>query len=140
MHDEASWFAKMGECCPYFGESVKPDDRYVPIALLVLDIVRSEIDTQPEAVIACAGMTLCILSCWRPSVAKALWDDGFLDVRSSQSYLICRTSARVDSCHPVQVFQVSLRRYNPMERISKHDMIPNGLLTAFKVTCGPCHS
>jgi hypothetical protein len=40
-------------------------------------------DTQPEAVIACAAMTMHILTMGRPSVARAVWEDGFLDVRGT---------------------------------------------------------
>ena len=93
VHDEASWFAKWMGRCPYFLENPQPHDKYVPMALLLLDLVRSEIDTQSEAVIACAAMTLHILSCRRPSVAKALWDDGFLDVRALKSYGIASRSS-----------------------------------------------
>lgn len=90
VRDERTWVALWMELCPYSGESPVPDDRYAPMALLLLDLVRSEIDTQPEAVIACAAMTLHILSCYRPSVAKALWDDGFLDVRPRTSHNVFR--------------------------------------------------
>eukprot|EP01043_Picozoa_sp_COSAG02_P024343 COSAG02_NODE_1328_length_13219_cov_45.612652_2_plen_128_part_00 len=85
VHDEASWFAQWMDRVPYCGQKPRPDDRYTPIALMLLDLVRSEIDTQSEAVIACAAITLHIVSFYRPSVAKALWDDGFLDVRSSNA-------------------------------------------------------
>lgn len=86
IHDEPSWFAQWMHRVPYFGQKPQPNDRYAPIALMLLDLIRSEIDTQPEAVTACAAITLHIFSMNRPSVAKALWDDGFLDVRSSKSY------------------------------------------------------
>jgi len=113
---ESEWLGQWAPANPFgdtrMGESRQPEDRYVPLALLCLDIVRSEMDTQPESVIACAAMTLCVVAgagSLAPPVGKALWEAGFLDV-----------------------FQASLRRYNPIERISKHDLIASGVLSAFK--------
>ena len=106
--DEVTHTGQWSGSCPYGGPGPAPD-RFAPLALLVLDLVRSEMDTQPEAVIACAAMTMHILTMARPSVARAVWEDGFLDV-----------------------FQASLRRYNPIERISKKDMIPGAVLSMFK--------
>lgn len=94
---------------PFVLTRPKPEDRYVPLALLCLDIVRSEMDTQSEAVIACAAMSIEHMAWYRPSLAKAMWDNGFLDV-----------------------FHCTLQRFNPIERIGKQNLIPSAILSAFK--------
>lgn len=95
--------------CPFVLDKPQPEDRYLPLARLCMDLVRSEIDTQPDGVIACAATHVCMSSWYRPSLGRALWDDGFLDV-----------------------YQATLRRYNPLERISKRDLIPSAVLSAMK--------
>jgi hypothetical protein len=106
--DELEWFGHWFGHHPFTGDSPQPEDRYLRLALLCLDIVRS--DTQPEGVVAGAGMTMCMmqLPAGRPSLGKVVWEAGFLDV-----------------------FQACLWRYNPIERISKQNLIPSGMLSAF---------
>jgi hypothetical protein len=109
--DEGTFFQMYSTRSPFIMDSPQPEDRYAPLALLCLEIVRSEIGTQPEGVIACAAMTVEQMAWFRPSVGKAVWNAGFLDV-----------------------MQASLRLYNPIERIGKQDLIPSAVLAAFKVS------
>jgi hypothetical protein len=95
--------------CAFSMHNPQPADRYAPLALLCLDLVRSETDSQPEGVIAGAGFILYFMTTGRPPVAKAVWDAGFLDV-----------------------FCSIMERYNPMERIGQQDLIPSGMLAAFR--------
>jgi hypothetical protein len=108
--DEMEWFEAFQECHPLVGDNPQPDDRYLPLALDCLEIMRS--DTQPEGAVTGAAMSLCImqLPSGRPSMGKALWEAGFLDV-----------------------FQGCLQRYNPIERISTTDLIPSGMLCSLPV-------
>ena len=108
--DETEWFPGFTESHPLVGDNPQPDDRYLPLALDCLEIMRSEVDTQPEGVVAGAAMAVCVMQVpsGRASMAKPLMEAGFLDV-----------------------FQACIRRYNPIERISQHDLIPSGVLSAF---------
>jgi hypothetical protein len=94
---------------PYVGENPKPADRYLPLVLLSLELVRSEIDSQPEGVTV--GACFCILhaTIGRPIFGQAMWEAGFLDV-----------------------FQATLQRSNPMERVIRQNYIPSGMLCVFK--------
>ena len=94
---------------PYFGEQPQPADRYVPLALLLLDLVRFEVDSQPEGVIAGAGQCMCWMLMSRPLMAKALWKAGFLGI-----------------------FEATMRKYNPMEMVGRQNLIPSGILFVLK--------
>ena len=52
---------------------------------------------------------MCWMAMSRPVVAKALWEAGFL-----------------------QVFEATMRRYNPMEMIGRQNLIPSGALFVLK--------
>ena len=99
------WYTPTGS--PYQGENPQPVDRYLPLALLCLDLVRSETDTQPEGIIAGASTLMGMLLQGKSTLGKAVWEAGFLEV-----------------------FEVSMQRYGPMERISKSNMIAGGILNA----------
>jgi hypothetical protein len=47
-----------GTCRSAAGENPQPVDRYLPLARLCLDLVRSEADSQPEGIIVGAGQNL----------------------------------------------------------------------------------
>ena len=82
--------------------------RNLPLALLCLELVRSEAETQPEAVIVGAWRVLCD-SHSNPPGAKVIFEAGFAEVA-----------------------QAALQRWNPMERISKQNIVPSAILTALK--------
>ena len=93
---------------PFIGAS--SGDHYAPLVLLCLDLVRtSEVDEQPEGVTM--GACFCILhsSMGKPSLAKTVWEAGYL-----------------------KVFQATLARYNPMERVTRRTFIPTGMLCSCK--------
>jgi hypothetical protein len=94
---------------PYYGDNPQPADRYLPLALLCMDLVRSEADAQPEGIIAGAGGILCQITQNRSPVAKAVYEAGFLGV-----------------------FDDVMQRYNPMERISGQNLILTGVFSAFR--------
>jgi hypothetical protein len=84
------------------------DDKLVPLALLVLDLVRSETrDTQPEAVLVGARRAICMMSFGKPPVSRALWEAGFLDATAA-----------------------ALQRYNPMERVMRRNWLPVAIINA----------
>eukprot|EP01047_Picozoa_sp_COSAG01_P029435 COSAG01_NODE_2019_length_8634_cov_14.764499_7_plen_445_part_00 len=105
------WFAH----CPYLPGQMaeggrwagQPRERFTPLALLCLDLVRTDIDTQPEGVIA--GAWAGTMMEGQPLVAKALWEAGFLDV-----------------------VQTVIKRWNPLERIDRRNLIASNMLGAFK--------
>ena len=126
-----------------------PGSRYAPLAVLCLDLVRSaDVDEQPEAVVAGAGQALCWMAVGRPAVGKAVWEAGFLEVfqatmrRCSQGSVALLLCATAPPFHMVfvhicgaSVAKTAARpnpRYNPMERIGRQDLIPTGILCAFK--------
>ena len=84
--------------CPWIGGNPQPPDRFAPLALLCMELVR-EIDDQPEALIAGAACCCCTFS--QVGFGKALFEAGFMDI-----------------------YKDTLQRYNPIERISKRDLIP----------------
>jgi hypothetical protein len=90
---------------PFWGER---GQRNLPLALLCLELVRSEADTQPEAIIAGAWRVLCD-SNTNPKGAQVLFAAGFVDVA-----------------------QAALQRWNPIGRISKQNIVPSAILTALK--------
>eukprot|EP01043_Picozoa_sp_COSAG02_P026255 COSAG02_NODE_1506_length_12232_cov_420.616088_18_plen_396_part_00 len=102
--------------CPLLGDPPPEGytrDHYIPLALLLLDLVRSELDT-PEGVIA--GAWICMhhmaqmsQASSSPQVAQALSEAGFLDV-----------------------YLDTMQHYNPMERIGKHNLIPSGAIVAYR--------
>jgi hypothetical protein len=107
--DELEYLGEFMGKCPFVGDNPQPADRFLPLALLVLDLVRTETDTQPEGVIAGAGITMYFTCFARPALCKALFDAGFLDV-----------------------FQRTMQRYNPLERIGRQNLIPHGMMCALK--------
>eukprot|EP01048_Picozoa_sp_COSAG05_P002803 COSAG05_NODE_122_length_17611_cov_47.044655_1_plen_598_part_00 len=107
--DEMEILDRFSTTAPYFGEQPQPADRYVPLALLLLDLVRSEVDSQPEGVIAGAGQCMCWMLMSRPPMAKALWKAGFLEI-----------------------FEATMWKYSPMEMVGRQNLIPSGLLFVLK--------
>ena len=97
--------------CPFTpgGDRAQPADKFVAPALLLLDLVRSEADSQPEGVIAGAWDALSLMALGNPIVAKAVFEGGMLDV-----------------------FQQTMRRYSPMERVSRRTPIATGAFLTFK--------
>jgi hypothetical protein len=102
---EVEWMGAWMQFCPYIGDN--PQSDCLPLGLLLLDLLRS--DTQPEAVIAGAGLCLCWIVQFRPPAGKAVYEAGFLEV-----------------------FKATMQRHNPMERISKHCLVASGIMCAFK--------
>jgi hypothetical protein len=93
---------------PFLGTAV-PADRYVPLALMCLDLVRSEADSQLEGVLAGAGQSLAWLALGTPSVGKAVWEAGFLEV-----------------------FKGATQQCNPMQRVGRQHLIASEMLIAAK--------
>jgi hypothetical protein len=106
--DEMEFIGAWMVDCPFHGANPQPQDRYLPLGLLCLDLVRSETDELPEGVIAGAGMAVYYTAAFNRPVAKGVYDAGFLEV-----------------------FSATMQRYSPMERIGQRDLIPTGMLAAF---------
>ncbi len=122
--DEAEWFAVLLAGSPYHGEHpapsgvpvrelcADPPDRFTPLALLLCELLRSEMDTQPEGVIVgAAGVInwMCLHPPQGSRAPQALWEADFLGI-----------------------FQSTMQRYNAMERISRHVQIPGAVLGCVK--------
>jgi hypothetical protein len=92
---------------PYWGTS---NDRFVPLALLCVDLLR-EPAGQPEAVLAGAWKVVCMVAVGRPLNGRAIWEAGV-----------------------VGVMQTALRQYTPIERvsISEGQLVPTGLFIGIK--------
>eukprot|EP01045_Picozoa_sp_COSAG04_P005510 COSAG04_NODE_256_length_18763_cov_60.353140_12_plen_87_part_00 len=71
-------------------------------------------DTQPEAVLAGAGMCMALAVMQKPPLGKALSEAGFLS-----ELLVCYTDV--------------MQRYNPMERISKSNLVAAGISSALNL-------
>ena len=106
--DEQKWFDDFFARSPYHGENPQPPNKYTPLALQLFELVRSEIDEQPEGVIVGAAGLINWITLYSPpgsDAHQALWAAGFLECMQS-----------------------TMRRYNPMERISRHIQIPGAVL------------
>ena len=91
---------------------IEPGDRYLPLALLCLELVRDE-DEHAEAVVMGAGIVLLWTMSRCPPNAKAMWEAGALDVIAA-----------------------SLLRFNPIERVQGGSactsFVPSALWAALK--------
>ena len=111
---EMEWMSAWMNGCPYYAYPRTarggPDDRFAPLALLVLDLWRAEsMDELPEGVIAGAGQCQCWMAMGNERVARALFEAGFL-----------------------AVFRAAMDRFTPLQRISRENMVGCGLFIAFK--------
>jgi len=90
---------------------IEPADRYLPLALLCLELVRFE--EHPETVLFGAGIVLLWTMSRCPPNAKAMWEAGALDVIAA-----------------------SLLRFNPIERVhggsACTSFVPSALWAALK--------
>eukprot|EP01050_Picozoa_sp_SAG11_P016558 SAG11_NODE_2274_length_3591_cov_3.168671_3_plen_456_part_00 len=91
---------------PYIKERQTGSTRHVPLALLVLDLLRAP-DGYHEGVLPGAGLCLCWMAQEAPWIGKALLDAGLLDV-----------------CTGV------LLQYTPMERIQRSQLNPTSAFCA----------
>jgi hypothetical protein len=94
---------------PFLGANGTPNDRFLPLALLMLDLLREPRDTHPEGVICGAWHALCWMPMMGPagappSVGKALFDAGFVDL-----------------------FLASMKTYSPAEQIGRRQLIPTAM-------------
>ena len=103
------WISAWMVSNPYIRADLQPAGRHLPLALLCLDLMRSEADTQPEGIIAGAGGVLCQITQNKSPSGKAAWEAGFLEI-----------------------FKASMARYNPIERISSRNIISTGVFVAFR--------
>ena len=100
------WMGSFCPRCPFIDPTLQPVDRFAPLAILCLDLVRSEIDTQPEAIIAGAAQCLWAMTFGgRASVGKAVFEAGAPDV-----------------------FASTMARYNALERISTTNLVSLAVL------------
>ncbi len=108
--NDAEFLGQYFSLTPYQNAEPKgTSNRYIPLALLCQEIVRSEADSQPEELIAGAAGILCWMSFNYPPVALALWEAGFLDV-----------------------FTTLLQRWNPLERVSRRFPTATAIVCSFK--------
>eukprot|EP01043_Picozoa_sp_COSAG02_P058080 COSAG02_NODE_7167_length_3141_cov_3.358317_5_plen_195_part_01 len=105
---DGSEFFKAFSANPYMVPPEAPD-KYLSLAFMCLALVRSETDSHQEEVIAGAWFVINCVSLFSPTVAKAVWEAGFLEV-----------------------FQTSIARFNPMERVSRRQLIPSAILDCMK--------
>jgi hypothetical protein len=91
---------------PYIKGRETSSTRHVPLALLVLDLLRTP-DEYPEGVLPGAGLCLCWMAQEAPWIGKALLDAGLLDV-----------------CTGI------LLQYSPMERVQRSQLNPTSAFCA----------
>ena len=73
-----------------------------------MDLVRAA-DGQPESVVAGAWYALSFMAIFNPPAAKAVWETEFLETAMS-----------------------ALERYNPMQQVSRQQLVPGALLDCIK--------
>ena len=113
--DEMEYIGAMLTNMPRIFNNQTPDDPSwpVPLALLCLELVRSEADEQPEVVIAGAYRAMSLMTLGNSQVATALFEAGF-----------------------VAVAQDSIQGFNPLERVSRRHLIPTTTLDCLKNVAG----
>jgi hypothetical protein len=94
---------------PY--ENAEPSDRYLSLALLCLDLVRSEADEQPAGIIAGAAGAVNWITQLRPALGKELW-------LQAEDFL--------------GVMEACLKRFNPLERVGRRDLVTTGVFVAIQ--------
>jgi hypothetical protein len=88
----------------------EPPHKYVQLGLRLLDLVRSDTDSQPEAILAGAWFFLShLVAMGPPAVAASVWEAGCLEV-----------------------YQASIARFNPMERVSRTNLVAAGIMDCMK--------
>lgn len=91
---------------PYINGRETSSTRHVPLAMLVLDLLRTP-DKYPEGVLPGAGLCLCWMAQEAPWIGKAMLDAGLLDV-----------------CTDI------LLQYTPMERVQRSQLNPTSAFCA----------
>jgi hypothetical protein len=99
---------------PFIGANSDPPDRFQPLALLILDLLREPRENHPhQGLVRGAWHALCwmpmLLGGAPPSIAQALFEAGF-----------------------VQVFLEHLRPFSPAEQIAKKHMEVTSMFSALK--------
>jgi hypothetical protein len=97
---EIEWVIAMVATNPIIGANPQPEDRFIPLALLMIDLVRSEVDKQPEGIIGGVGIFWLWASPARPSMGKALWEAGFLVRARARALSLSLSLARARALAP----------------------------------------
>ena len=83
---------------------------FAPLALLCLELVReADVEEHPEGLTTGAWLGMCHMSQAQPIVGKAVFEAGILDE-----------------------FQRVMKKWNPMERISKSNLVATAVLCSVK--------
>ena len=107
--DEMTWLGAWFAVAPWSNPT--PPTRFTALGLLCLDLARAP-DGLPEGVVAGAWHVInLIAACCDAPVSKSIWEGGLLEVATS-----------------------ALQHYNPMERVSRRQLIPAAILDATKNT------
>ncbi len=105
--DEGEWMSTFNSIHPLGGDNPQPADRYSQLMLLCMDLVRREVDTQPDGIVAGAAGILGWGVMANTQVFQALFEAGFVDV-----------------------LQSTLTRWNPMERIGLKNVPATAILVS----------
>ena len=104
--DEMAFITEYVGSQPYIKARLTNDTRHVPLALLILDLMRTP-DEYPEGVLPGAGLCLCWMAQEAPWIGTALLEAGLLDV-----------------CTGI------LQQYSPMERVQRSQLNPTSAFCA----------
>jgi hypothetical protein len=106
---EAEWFDESFNA-PGFLAPPTPRNRHLGLALLCLDLLRgTRPSTQAEGITVGAAACVCWLVMNKPELGLPMWEAGGLEVTNAV-----------------------LRRFNPLERISRRHLVPSACLAALK--------
>jgi hypothetical protein len=94
---------------PY--ESAEAAGRYLALALLCLDLVRSETDEQPAGIIAGAAGAVNWITQLRPALGKELW---------------------LQAADFLGVMEACLKKFNPLERVGRRNLVTTGVFGAIQ--------
>jgi hypothetical protein len=104
-----AWVAQ----CPILGLNASPSDRFLPLMLLVLELLREPRESLPSGIVCGAWHCLCWMPMLGvgapPTVAKALWEAGF-----------------------VEVFLAHLHAFSPEEQIGRTHIATTSMFCALK--------
>jgi hypothetical protein len=103
--DPFAFMGLWGAHQPYLEHNAQPADRYLPLAMQLLDLIRNP-DGQSEAIVCGAWMGLTVVGL-NPRVAVPLGEAGF-----------------------VELAMAALQKYSPLERIGRRQLTPTAIFSA----------
>eukprot|EP01052_Picozoa_sp_SAG31_P042452 SAG31_NODE_6743_length_1903_cov_1.521064_2_plen_210_part_00 len=112
VNSETEWLLENWQPkTPFLGANGTPSDRFLPLALLILKLLREPRDLHPEGIICGAWHALCWMPMLQagapPTIGEALFEAGFVDL-----------------------FLDAMKTYSAVEQIGRRQLVPTAMFCA----------